>query len=120
MVRCRQHCGLTHIARRARAHDKTAVTNTKSKAISRCIAFLSITAEDFGGFKFGGLYGFSDAAGQFTINRAYSFGASYSYACLNVGVAYLQLNNDTSRGAVFNANGAVAGDNTFLAGRQQT
>jgi len=74
---------------------------------------------DFGGFKFGAMYGFSNAAGQFTNNRAYSFGASYNYACLNVGVAYLQLNNNTSPGA-FNANGAVAGDNTFLAGRQQT
>jgi len=72
------------------------------------------------GFKFGAMYGFSNAAGQFTNNRAYSVGASYTYACVNIGAAYLQLNNNLTPGSAFNAAGAVTGDQTFLAGRQQT
>jgi GBP family porin len=77
---------------------------------------------NYGGFKFGGLYGFSNAAGQFSNNRAYSVGGSYNYGGLNVAAAYLQLNNSLSAlGAVTNGtNGAVAGDNPLIAGRQRT
>jgi general bacterial porin, GBP family len=76
---------------------------------------------NYGGFKFGGLYGFSNAAGEFANNRAYSLGASYNYGGLNVAAAYLQLNNDISAlGAITNSGGAVSGDNSLLAGRQRT
>ncbi|MFL9872878.1 porin [Paraburkholderia megapolitana] len=73
---------------------------------------------DYAGFKFGGLYGFSNDAGQFANNRAYSVGGSYSWGGLNVAAAYLQLNSNP--GALNNTSGAVSGDNTFLAGRQRT
>ena len=76
---------------------------------------------NYGGFKFGALYGFSNTGGQFSNNRAYSVGASYSWGGLNVAAAYLQLNNDVNnlaQGAT--APGAVAGDATFVAGRQRT
>ncbi|MFP3571018.1 porin, partial [Paraburkholderia sp. SIMBA_030] len=55
-------------------------------------------------------------------NRAYSAGASYNWGGLNVGAAYLQLNNNGATGAAaaFNAGGAVSSDNTFFASRQQT
>ena len=76
---------------------------------------------NYGGFKFGGLYGFSNDAGDFANNRAYSVGASYNYGGLNVAAAYLQLNNSIGAlGSVTNASGAVDGDNTLLAGRQRT
>ncbi|RFU46816.1 porin [Paraburkholderia sp. DHOC27] len=84
---------------------------------------------NYGGFKFGGLYGFSNAAGEFSTNRAYSLGASYNYGGLNVSAAYLQLNN--SIGAITagenpvntitnGAGGAVGSDNSLVAGRQRT
>ena len=76
---------------------------------------------NYGGFKFGALYGFSNTAGQFSNNRAYSVGASYSWGGLNVAAAYMQLNNNVNalaQGAT--APGAVAGDATFVAGRQRT
>ncbi|MCG1041621.1 porin [Mycetohabitans sp. B8] len=74
---------------------------------------------DFEGFKFGALYGFSNQAGNFANNRAYSVGASYNYGPLNVAAAYLQLNNNAT-GAV-NLSGAVSDDDTtFFAGRQRT
>jgi general bacterial porin, GBP family len=83
---------------------------------------------NYAGFKFGALYGFSNQAdggtGQgFANNRAYSAGASYSFAGFNFAAAYLQLNSNgslASNTAAFNTGGAVNGDNTFFAGRQQT
>jgi len=76
---------------------------------------------NYAGFKFGALYGFSNQADGFANNRAYSAGASYSFAGFNLAAAYLQLNsNGAASGAAFNSGGAVSSDNTFFAGRQQT
>ncbi|WP_207003693.1 porin [Trinickia mobilis] len=81
---------------------------------------------NYDGFKFGALYGFSNTAGQFSNNRAYSAGASYNYGGLTVAAAYLQLNNGLSGAtpaaalASVNSAGALTGDNTLLADRQQT
>ena len=76
---------------------------------------------NYGGLKFGGLYGFSNQADGFANNRVYSAGASYSFAGFNLAAAYLQLNsNGATSGAAFNSGGAVSSDNTFFAGRQQT
>ncbi|CAD6509959.1 Outer membrane porin protein [Paraburkholderia kirstenboschensis] len=80
------------------------------------------TSTNYGGFKFGGMYGFSNQADGFANNRAYSAGASYNWGGLNVGAAYLQLNSNgaNAASAAFNAGGAVSSDNTFFARRQQT
>ncbi|MBY8606885.1 porin [Burkholderia arboris] len=79
------------------------------------------TSVNYGGLKFGALYGFSNS-NQFSNNRAYSAGVSYTYAGFNIGAGYLQLNNDISgltSAAVTNSGGAVAGDNTFVGKRQR-
>jgi GBP family porin len=82
---------------------------------------IKFQSANYSGFKFGGLYGFSNDAGEFSNNRAYSVGASYNYGGLNVAAAYLQLNNNIGAlGASTNSSGAVSGDNTLLAGRQRT
>ncbi|SDB84741.1 porin [Paraburkholderia lycopersici] len=63
------------------------------------------------GFQFGGLYAFSNQAGGFAVNRAYSAGMSYAYAGLRLGAAYTQIN-----GVNGNGGGAVQGSpfaNTF-------
>jgi predicted porin len=71
---------------------------------------------NYGGVKFGGLYGFSNDAGQFSNNRAWSAGASYGNGPLNVAAAYLQLNNSGSN----NVGGAVSqGDGTAAIAAQQ-
>ena len=77
---------------------------------------------NYAGLKFGALYGFSNQADGFANNRAYSAGASYSFAGFNLAAAYLQLNSNGATGAqaAFNSGGAINGDNTFFAGRQQT
>jgi GBP family porin len=55
----------------------------------------------FGGLTVGGMYAFSNAAGQFANNRAYSFGMNYSAGALNAGAAYLHANGrgNSSTGA---------------------
>ena len=71
---------------------------------------------NYGGVKFGGLYGFSNAAGQFSNNRAWSTGASYGNGPLSVAAAYLQLNNSGSN----NVGGAISqGDGTAAIAAQQ-
>lgn len=72
---------------------------------------------DYNGFKLGAMYGFSNAAGAFADNRAYSIGASYSFAGFNFAAAYLQLNNASASAA---SSGAVAGDATLTGRRQRT
>ncbi|MFP6562802.1 porin [Paraburkholderia sp. B3] len=58
---------------------------------------------NYSGFSFSALYGFSNDAGGFADNRAYSVGAGYNYGGLRVGAAYLQLQGLNSG----NGNGAV-------------
>jgi general bacterial porin, GBP family len=93
--------------------------NNNSYSINNSIKYTSV---NYAGFKFGGLYGFSNQAGGFADNRAYSVGASYNWGPLNIGAGYLHLNNNaTSQAAAnFNNNGAVTDSNPLVAARQQT
>jgi predicted porin len=77
---------------------------------------IKYASPSFSGFRFGGLYGFSNQAGNFAANRVYSLGLSFTGAGLSFAATYLQAN---SGGA--NATGALATDDTnFIAQRQQT
>ena len=58
---------------------------------------------NYGGFSFGGLYGFSNAAGGFASNRAYSAGMQYANGPFKIAAAYLQTQNTNSG----NAGGAI-------------
>lgn len=73
------------------------------------------TSPNLGGFKFGGLYGFSNAAGQFANNRAMSIGASYVGGPFTIGAAYMDVDNIGmgSTGAV------AANDASFFASNQR-
>jgi GBP family porin len=82
--------------------------------VSNSLKYQSV---NYGGLKFNALYGFSNAAGGFSNNRAYSVGATYSFGGLKAGAGYLQLNNS---GSTINSSGAVSDDATFTASRQRT
>jgi GBP family porin len=82
--------------------------------VSNSVKYQSV---NYGGLKFGGLYGFSNDAGGFSSNRAYSVGASYNYGPLNAAVGYMELNHS---GTTVNSTGAVSDDSTFSAARQRT
>jgi GBP family porin len=62
---------------------------------------------EYAGFKIGGLYGFSNQAGGFSNNRAYSVGMSYLWGPLNFGAGYLHLNSAARTPGQVNTNGAV-------------
>jgi general bacterial porin, GBP family len=53
---------------------------------------IKYASPNFGGFTFGGMYSFSNGAGRFADNRAYSLGANYSMGGFNAGVAWLHNN----------------------------
>jgi GBP family porin len=74
---------------------------------------------NYAGFHFGGLYGFSNDAGQFANNRAYSAGASYNNGPLNVAAAYLQLNNSLGSSNSGGAVSAGAGNDANLTAATQ-
>lgn len=65
------------------------------------------TSANYSGFQFGGLYGFSNSP-EFANNRSWSLGASYNNGPLNVGAAYLQINNNPN--AAFNTSGTLDPD----------
>ncbi|HEV3428123.1 MAG TPA: porin [Paraburkholderia sp.] len=72
---------------------------------------IKYASPNLSGFKFGGMYAFSNQAGGFAMNRAYSAGMSYNYGGLGLGAAYTQIN-----GVDANGNGSVQGSplaNTF-------
>ncbi|CAG9222069.1 MULTISPECIES: porin [Paraburkholderia] len=100
--------GGTHFAH---PYDNDNLDN--SFRVSNSVKYQSL---DYAGLKFGGLYGFSNQAGGFSSNRAYSVGLSYNYGPLNAAAGYLQLNN---AGSTFSG-GAVSDDATFSASVQRT
>ncbi|EEA04354.1 porin Gram-negative type [Burkholderia sp. H160] len=62
---------------------------------------IKYASPSFGGLSFGGMYAFSNGAGQFANNRAYSVGANYQNGPFNAGAAYLHVNGrgNTADGA---------------------
>jgi predicted porin len=70
---------------------------------------VKFTSANYAGFTFGGTYGFSNQAGQFANNRAYSLGAGYQWQGLTLGAAYSQQNNPGNT-----AGGAIAGTTSSI------
>lgn len=71
------------------------------------------------GLTFGATYGFSNTAGEFGNNAAWSAGLSYANGPLKLGAGYLKINRDSN---VANANGAVPttdGSATITGGSEQ-
>jgi general bacterial porin, GBP family len=73
-------------------------------SIANAIKFQS---NNYSGFSFSGMYGFSNQAGGFANNRAYAFGAGYANGPLKVGAGYMQANGVNSS---TNGGGAVTGE----------
>ncbi|MBB2929201.1 porin [Paraburkholderia silvatlantica] len=87
-----------------------------SFSIKNAVKYQSV---NYQGFKFGGLYGFSNDAGQFANNRAWSAGASYGNGPLNFAAAYLQMNNSPTNTNANGANSASNGNNFNLSAQTQ-
>jgi len=59
---------------------------------SNSVKFASV---DYSGFKFGGMYAFSNST-SFAVDRAYSAGVSYNSGPLRLAAAYLQINGSAA------------------------
>lgn len=77
----------------------------------------------FNGWSFGGIYGFGEAAGDSSANRAWSVGTGYQNAGLSLGLGYIRLDRPASNttGAVGGSGGVTTSDypslaNTFVPG----
>lgn len=73
------------------------------------------------GLTVGTMYGFSNDAGQFSNNSAYSMGAKYDNGPVSLVASYSQINRSAGA-ANYNASGAVTtadGDSTISGGREQ-
>ena len=57
--------------------------------VNNSVKFVSA---NYSGFSFAGAYGFSNSAGSFAANRAYSLGAGYANGPFKLGAAYTQGN----------------------------
>ncbi|MGF6446504.1 porin [Paraburkholderia youngii] len=76
---------------------------------------IKYSSKTYGGLSFGGLYGFSNQAGGFANNRAYSLGAQYVGGPVTIAAAFMQINQPGST-----AGGSLATDDTaFFANREQ-
>jgi predicted porin len=87
--------------------------------LNNALKFRSAT---YDGLTFGGAYAFSNAAGGFSNNSAYSLGAQWAGGPFNLAVAYLQVNRPGGVDQPANTGGAVSssdGDATFTAARQR-
>ncbi|HEY3537314.1 MAG TPA: porin [Trinickia sp.] len=84
--------------------------------LDNAVKFASI---DYSGLKFGGLYAFSNKAGGFSDNRAFSGGASYSHGPFTVSAGYMRIDRpgDGSAGALDGS--STSGDATFRASTRQ-
>jgi predicted porin len=74
------------------------------------------TSPTYRGITFETMYAFSNKAGDFSNNRSYGFGLSYSQGPVNLAAGYLQLNN------AGNGSGTVTSGDTsanFIAQRQR-
>ncbi|VVE22305.1 membrane protein [Pandoraea pneumonica] len=78
------------------------------------------SSANYNGLTFGGLYGFSNKAGDFANNRAFSAGVNYANGPLTVAAAYLERQGNPGAN---NTAGAVdtsaGGDSVFNASKQR-
>ena len=77
---------------------------------------VKFASANYGGAHFGAMYGFSNEAGGFADNRAYSAAASYDTGSVVFAAGFLQANN----GGSANTDGAITlTDRTFIASQQR-
>ncbi|MFL9950628.1 porin [Paraburkholderia agricolaris] len=83
---------------------------------------LKFRSATYDGFTVGGAYAFSNAAGGFSNNNAYSLGAQWAGGAFNLALAYLQVNQPGGVNQPGNTGGAVSssdGDAVFTGARQR-
>ncbi len=95
--------------------------NDDSIKFQRMNHAVKYVSPSYRGRRAGAMYAFSNQAGQFSNNRAYSAGLSYANGPLSLGAAYVQIDRD-SNPASANPGGALSttdGDAAIRGGRER-
>jgi general bacterial porin, GBP family len=77
------------------------------------------TTISYGGLQAGAMYAFSNAAGQFSNNSAYSFGLNYARGPIQAAVAFTQINRSPTLVNATGADSTYDGNEITLGGQQQ-
>jgi general bacterial porin, GBP family len=93
--------------------------NDNLENIQRYSNSVKYSTISYNGFKAGALYAFSNAAGQFANNSAYSLGASYARGPIKVGAAFTQINRSPTLANPTGADTTYDSNEITLGGRQQ-
>jgi general bacterial porin, GBP family len=93
--------------------------NDNLENIQRFSNTVKYSTISYGGFKAGALYGFSNAAGQFANNSAYSLGASYARGPIKLGAAFTQVNRSPTLANPTGTDTTYDDNEITLGGRQQ-
>jgi general bacterial porin, GBP family len=93
--------------------------NDNLENIQRYSNSVKYSTISYNGFKAGAMYAFSNAAGQFANNSAYSLGASYARGPIKVGAAFTQINRSPTVANPTGADTTYDSNEITLGGRQQ-
>ncbi|HDR9224009.1 TPA: porin [Burkholderia vietnamiensis] len=90
--------------------------SNRNLRINHAVKYVSPT---YRGLRFGAMYAFSNAAGQFSNNAAWSAGVSYENGPLKLGAGYLKISRDRNAPNPDGALSTIDGSATITGGNQQ-
>jgi predicted porin len=93
--------------------------NDNLESIMRLSNSVKFTTTSYGGFQAGAMYAFSNAAGQFANNSAYSLGVNYVRGPIKAAAAFVQINRSPTLGNATGADSTYDGNEITTGGRQQ-
>jgi general bacterial porin, GBP family len=93
--------------------------NDNLENIMRFSNSVKYTTISYDGFQAGAMYAFSNAAGQFSNNSAYSLGLNYARGPIQAAAAFTQINRSPTMANPTGADSTYDGNEITLGGRQQ-
>ncbi len=93
--------------------------NDNLENIMRFSNSIKYSTISYGGFKAGAMYAFSNAAGEFSNNSAYSLGLNYARGPIQAAVAFTQINRSPTLVNATGADSTYDGNEITLGGQQQ-
>jgi predicted porin len=95
------------------------LNNDNLENIMRFSNSVKFSTISYGGFKAGAMYAFSNAAGQFANNSAYSFGLKYAQGPIQAAAAFVQINRSPTVANSTGADSTYDNNEITTGGRQQ-
>jgi predicted porin len=93
--------------------------NDELESVMRFSNSVKFTTISYRGIQAGAMYAFSNAAGQFANNSAYSLGVSYARGPIKAAAAFVQINRSPTLANPTGADSTYDGNEITTGGRQQ-